>query len=130
MRINNLEGEVQQIIFSEAGEVLFSDNTLFTIDRVKRQSIRKQFPFIESIFETLRALKPGAPPLHFSCIATKHKFLPGYYDFAFSKTVIKNQTGILWQIKDRTQFYHLKQKEQQIQVDARLSGKKAQKKLK
>lgn len=130
MRINNLEGEVQQIIFSETGEVLFSDDTLFSIGALNRQPIRKHFPFIDSIFETLKALKPDTPPLYFNCIATRHKFLPGYYDFAFSKKIIKNQSSILWQIKDRTQFYQLKQKEQQIQVNAQLSGKKGQKKLK
>ena len=131
MQINKKgHGKIQQIVLTEKGEILKSDNILFSIEKIKNHFVRDYFPFIDSIFDTLLTMHPKDPDLLFECIATKHHFLPGYYDYHFSKKLINKEYFIIWTIIDRTVFYHSKREKQQEQVEGLLNKRKLQKRRK
>ena len=122
MRSNNGEHKNQQILFSKSGEILDSDDTIFPITLLREEPVQDFFPFIESIYDTLLMLTPEGPPLHFECIATGHAFLPGFYDFNFSKKQVDQRPAILWVLTDRTRHYQSKRERQQEEVDKLLNS--------
>ncbi len=122
--------KIQQIVLTEKGKIIKSDNLLFSVEKIKNYPVRDIFPFVDSIFDSLLTLYPKDPDLLFECISTKHHFLPGFYDYNFSKKLINKEYFIFWTIIDRTIFYQLKREKQQRQVEGLLNRRKFQNKRK
>jgi len=93
--------------------LLHSCDSLFTTHQLKNQSILPHFPFIESVFEELLTRLKKESIITFKGIETKHNFLPGYYDYAFTVIYANGDKFIQWQIADETDAYNAIRVEQQ-----------------
>lgn len=95
----------QVIDFDTAGYIISSTDVLFSTQQLRTQSLKSVFPFIESIFPEIVKLFPKEQGLLFERVATRHSFLPGYYDFKFSKIKGQEKEFIRWTIFDFTEDY-------------------------
>lgn len=95
----------QLLLIDEEGYIVESCDSVFSTKTVKRKPIQDWLPFFESIFHPLQAMDVGAPEIRFSKVESPSKFLPGYYDFTFSKAKLEDAEGILWCIFDYTELY-------------------------
>lgn len=95
----------QVILLNDEGYIVESCDTIFSTKNLRQQAIYEHIPFLESIFDSLKQLQPEASPIHFSKVEVPAKFLPGYYDFSFSRAYLEDVKGILWCIFDYTKLY-------------------------
>lgn len=103
----------QTLLLNNNAMLLHSCDSLFVTHQLKNQNIRPHFPFLESIFEELLERLKAETSITFRGIETKHEFLPGYYDYAFSFVSSEGNKVIQWQILDETEAYNtLKVKQQ------------------
>ncbi|MEM6965784.1 MAG: hypothetical protein AAF573_13535 [Bacteroidota bacterium] len=104
----------QVIILSEAVEFVISNDILFSTETLKEIPVRKWFPMIESIHESLKGLKIGDEEIQFSRVESPAEFLPGAYDFSFTKIEMEDRAYIQWNIYDYTNVYTYWTKYQQL----------------
>lgn len=95
----------QTIIFDLNGQVIESCETLFTISSYDSSNVVNWFDFMESVFPSILELKVGDQEISFTKIHAPSNFLPGFYDFTFSKIKIENTEYILWYTYDYTNVY-------------------------
>jgi len=101
------------IILNTEGEIIFSDNTLFSEEDIPSNYIFDWSPFVESIFPQL--LKFDKRVYTFEKVKTIHSFLTGIYDYSFYKNDGKNaEDQIIWVITDCSTFYEKMTRRQQI----------------
>ena len=106
---------IQQIILlDESFNLVKSNNTIFSIDKLAAIPVEKWFPFIESVHETIKKMKLEDNEIQFLRIESPAEFLPGSYDFSFSKIKINGIHHILWSICDYTEVYTYLSKYQQL----------------
>lgn len=103
----------QTLVLNSNAILLHSCDSLFVTHQLRNQNIRPHFPFLESIFEELLQRLQEETSIIFKGIETKHNFLPGYYDYAFSFVFFEGKKLIQWQIIDETDAYNEKKIEQQ-----------------
>ena len=110
--MKNIE-QLQFMILSESGEIIFCDNALFSIDDLPSTSVFEWSPFVESIFPNL--LKEDRKIYTFEKVRTIHDFLNGTYDYSFYKNDGKNNSNqIIWIISDCSKYYDELTREQQL----------------
>ena len=102
----------QVVLLDEKGSVLESCNSIFNTSEFKGTNICDHFCFLESEFETIKNNKSNK--IAFEKIQTEHPSLPGYYDFVFSRSIIENETCLVWDIFDYTNVYEEYIKVQQL----------------
>lgn len=106
---------IQQIILlDESFRFVKSDDHIFSTSKLQSLPVEKWFPFIESIHETIRNVNPNEGEVQFSRIESPAEFLPGSYDFSFSKIKLGDHSYILWSICDYTKVYTYLSKYQQL----------------
>lgn len=92
----------QSIILDLEGNIISSNNVLFSIDSLPSQCVLNWSPFLQSIFPTLLK-EVNQKKVTFEKIKTIHRFLKGTYDYSFYQAKEKNQ--IIWIIADCTTYY-------------------------
>ncbi len=95
----------QVILMDMEGNMVNSCDSIFVTEELKQTLVYDWFPFLESIFPVLLSLKKEDGPLRFSKVEEPSEFLPGYYDFSFSKVELEGGHFILWEIYDYTAIY-------------------------
>jgi len=106
---------IQQIILlDDAFRFVKSDDQIFSTASLQSIPVEKWFPFVESIYETIRDINPEKGDVQFLRVESPSEFLPGSYDFSFSKIKLENQDHILWSICDYTDVYTYLTKFQQL----------------
>ena len=103
----------QVILIGMDGDVVESCDSIFNTSSLAQYPIFEWFPFVESVFYSLEYLKIGDDNLLFSKVEKPASFLPGYYDFSFSKIEMKGKEYILWELFDYTTLYENFKKYQQ-----------------
>ena len=103
----------QTLLLNMDAMLMHSCDSLFATPQFTNQNIILHFPFLESIFEELLERLKEEPRIIFKGIETKHQFLPGYYDYAFSLVHTNDKQLIQWQIIDETDTYNAMKVEQQ-----------------
>ena len=113
---NNIKTKlIQQLILLDSSfNLVKSNDTIFSTKKFSEIPVEKWFPFIESIHETIKNIKPEENELQFLRIESPSEFLPGSYDFSFTKIKIDNEYHILWSICDYTEVYTYLSKYQQL----------------
>ncbi len=104
----------QTLLLNNNAMLLHSCDSLFVTHQLRNQNIRPHFPFLESIFEELLKRLNVESSITFRGIETKHHFLPGYYDYAFSFVSSGGNKVIQWQILDETDSYNILKVKQQL----------------
>jgi len=104
----------QLILLDESFDLVKSNDLIFQTDNLSSIPVEKWFPFIESIHETIRKIKIEDGELQFLRVESPAEFLPGSYDFSFSKMIINEKDYILWSICDYTDVYTYLSKYQQL----------------
>jgi len=120
----------QLILLNENVELIKSDDLIFSTEKLKFISVKKWFPFIESIYEALRQMRMNDEELIFSKIESPAEFLPGSYDFTFAKVEIEGQAIIQWSIYDYTNVYIHLAKYQQLKNEKDIYRQKLEHRLK
>lgn len=106
---------IQQIILlDESFRFVKSDDQIFATSPLQSIPVEKWFPFVESIHDTIRKINPEQGDVQFSRIESPAEFLPGSYDFSFSKIRLGDRDYILWSICDYTEVYTYLSKYQQL----------------
>ncbi len=95
----------QLVLLDKEGYIQQSCKSLFDIAPLNKKPIQAWVPFIESIFDSLLLLKEDSSAVRFAKIEKPASFLPGYYDFTFTKVKMQDTEGILWCIYDYTDLY-------------------------
>ena len=105
-KIKRLSKLSQVLLLDEHGIVRDSCDALFPTTRFRSKSIFGWFPLIESIFPSIIKMEIHAPELRVSKVERPSAFLPGFYDFTFSKIIYEeDEELILWSILDFTKPY-------------------------
>ncbi len=113
----------QTLILDKDCRLLYSCDSLFNTDLFKNDPLTLHFPFLESIFfDLLKKLKPDLT-IYFPGVATKHAFLPGYYEYCFSLTIYNKTNAIQWEILDVSEEYTQIKTEQQSSNENNISPK-------
>jgi len=116
----------QTLLLNTNAMLMHSCDSLFVTHQLRNQNIRPYFPFLESIFEELLNRLKVESSIIFKGIETKHNFLPGYYDYAFSVVSPEGDKLIQWQIVDETEAYNaLKIIQQSSHEKNAFSGRKS-----
>lgn len=92
----------QSIILDIEGNIISSDNVLFSINSLPSQCALDWSPFLQSIFPIL-IKETNQKKVTFEKIETIHRFLKGTYDYCFYQMEEKDQ--IVWEIADCSTFY-------------------------
>ncbi|MEM6963938.1 MAG: hypothetical protein AAF573_04165 [Bacteroidota bacterium] len=112
--------KLQLLILDQRGEIIFSDNTLFSIGDLPSTSVFDWSPFVESIFPNL--FQTDQKIYTFRRVKTIHPFLTGTYDYFFYKNEKRDLScQIIWWIVDRSVLYDkmtAKQQHHQQQIIA------------
>lgn len=95
----------QVILIGIDGNLVESCDSIFNTAPLAQYPVAEWFPFIESVFYSLKGLNIGDDNLLFSKVEKPAPFLQGYYDFSFSKIEMKEQEYILWELFDYTILY-------------------------
>lgn len=91
----------QSIILDLKGNIISSDDVLFSVNSLPSQCVLDWSPFLESIFPAILE-KIKQEKITFEKIKTIHSFLKGSYDYSFYQTE-KNQVN--WIISDCSTYY-------------------------
>ena len=111
MQVNDYlsEGEnekCQCITFDEKGQIMGSNDTLFTVSRKTVSAIKREFPFLWNIISYFKSNEASNEPLFFPQVEFECN---GYYsvcDFTFMKS--EDARGIrkfIWMIYDNSIHY-------------------------
>ena len=118
---------IQQIILlDEAFHFVKSDDHIFSTAALQSVPVEKWFPFIESIHETIKKIQLDEKDVQFLRIESPATFLPGSYDFSFSKIKLDNQFYFLWSICDYTEVYTYLSKYQQLKNELDIDRQKVE----
>jgi len=118
----------QTLLLNKDAMLLHSCDSLFATPEFLNQNIILHFPFLESIFDELLERLKEETYIIFRGIETKHPFLPGYYDYAFSLVDANDTSLIQWEIIDETEAYNaIKVKQQSKNEKIAFSDKKSSK---
>jgi len=94
--------DIQFLILDLEGNIIFSDDVLFEIEKLPSTCVFDWSPFIESIFPALLE-RENKQMVTFEKVKTIHDFLNGSYDYSFYQTEKKDQ--VIWVISDCSSFY-------------------------
>lgn len=94
--------DIQFLILDLGGNIMFSDDVIFEIEKLPNNCVFKWSPFIESIFPALLQKDPQQM-VTFKKVKTIHDFLNGAYDYSFYQTEKRDQ--IIWVISDCSKYY-------------------------
>jgi len=113
---NNIKTKLiqQLILLDESFNLVKSNDIIFSTNKLEKIPVENWFPFIESIHETIKKINPEDNELQFLRIESPAEFLPGSYDFSFTKIKINGAYHILWSICDYTEVYTFLSKYQQL----------------
>ncbi|MEM1119829.1 MAG: hypothetical protein AAGJ18_05235 [Bacteroidota bacterium] len=114
----------QILLLNTEAILLDSCDSLFVTNDWINKNLTSHFPFLESIFCDLLSLLKSGSNVTFSGVATKHSFLPGYYDYVFNLISKNGKSLIQWQIFDATDSYTRQKKQQQFYQESILYGKR------
>jgi len=108
----------QTIFLDKKGIITTSTDELFSANNLNNKNILLNFPFVESIFQTLSSQRIGQV-YEFNKVKTIHTFLPGIYDYIFVKLQqCKDcQDSLMWIIVDKTVPYSKLLVQQQIRQE-------------
>ncbi len=95
----------QVLLINKNGTLAESCNSIFDTDVLSKRAVSEWFPFLESVFPTVRTLSKESPELLFSKVEKPASFLSGYYDFTFSVAIVDGAEYFLWEIYDFTTLY-------------------------
>ena len=104
----------QILVLDENFKLLKSNDTLFDTSYLSDVPVEKWFPFIESVYESIKEMETESNELEFLRVESPAEFLPGSYDFVFSKKNIDNKDYFVWCVFDYTEVYHLLSQYQQV----------------
>ena len=105
--------KTQILVLNQSGQILHSNDTLFSTATLRNQSVLDWSPFLESIFPFL--LKSTQKTYEFVKVKTIHNFLSGSYDYLFIKSEKSNlEKYIVWIISDCSSCYEEMKKRQQL----------------
>jgi hypothetical protein len=100
-------------VIDERGYILGSTDTIFSTAQISGMSIFEWSDFLESMFDSIKSLKPSDPEIYFQRIETIVNFAVGIYDCTFLKATYENQEAIIWNIFDYShQYFHIFQHQQ------------------
>ncbi len=123
-RQNRLAKFCQILLVREDGYLVESCDSIFSTTNLKDTRVPEWFPFIESIFDSLCHLSINDKEMLFSKVEVPADFLPGYYDFTFSKILVDNVEFILWEIYDYTTIYedfrNYQQKRNELEIQRQI----------
>ena len=102
----------QVILLDSDGFICDSCESVFDTSDFRDCDLGDHFHFLASEFDNI--MSSDADKLTFSQIQTSLACLPGFYDYTFSKKIIKDKIYILWEIFDYTDVYKEYVKVQQI----------------
>lgn len=118
---------IQQIILlDEAFRFVKSDDHIFSTAPLQSIPVEKWFPFIESIHDTIKKIQLEEKDVQFLRIESPATFLPGSYDFSFSKIKLEDQFYFLWSICDYTEVYTYLSKYQQLKNELDIDRQKVE----
>lgn len=95
----------QLILMNTSGGIVQSCNSLFNTYEFQTQSIIKEIPFLDSIFQVVKTRVLGTSEIKFKKVESPSYLLQGIYDFTFSALKVGNQVLILLKILDKTSSY-------------------------
>ncbi len=93
---------IQFLILDKEGNIIFSDNEIFDVEKLPNHCVLEWSPFLESIYPALLQ-KDDQQMVTFRKVKTIHDFLNGSYDYAFYLT--EKQDQIIWVISDCSKYY-------------------------
>ncbi len=93
---------IQFLILDLEGNIIFSDDVLFDVEKLPSNCVFDWSPFIESIFPALLK-EDHQKMITFEKVKTIHEFLNGSYDYSFYQTEKRDQ--IIWVISDCSKYY-------------------------
>ncbi len=98
----------QSILFDDKGKLVNSCDTIFSTKQfsAKQQKVQDWFTFLESVMPIITTLKEGDPEILFTKVQSPSEILPGFYDFSFTRVILKGESFILWLVYDYTQLYN------------------------
>lgn len=105
VRQQKLANFCQVILIDSEGIVVESCDSIFDTSDLVDTPVQEWFPFIESVFPSLGSIELEVPELLFSKVENPAEYLPGYYDFSFSKIKIEDKVHFLWEIFDYSTLY-------------------------
>jgi len=117
----------QTLLLNKEAILLDSCDSLFATHELINENIIPHFPFLESIFHDLLQRLNLEPNVRFLGVATKHTFLPGYYDYVFNLISKNGKKIIQWQILDATDTYISQKQQQQFYQERIISEKSSDK---
>lgn len=113
---------IQFLILDTKGNITFSDNVIFEVEKSPSNCVFEWSPFLESIYPALLQ-KNDQQMVTFKKVKTIHDFLNGSYDYAFYLT--EKQDQVIWVISDCSEYYSkLTMKQQhhhQTEIERQLS---------
>ncbi len=89
----------------EQGTIIKESGNLFSPEMIKDFSPCLLCPILNSIFDELIKLQPGAPPIFIPTVNILMDSINGYFDYILSKD---DDLLIKWVIKDTTESNNLK----------------------
>lgn len=104
----------QTLLLNKEAILLDSCDSLFATHELINENIIPYFPFLESIFQDLLHRLNLESDVRFLGVATKHTFLPGYYDYTFNLISKNGKKIIQWEILDATDIYNNQKRQQQF----------------
>lgn len=112
-------GRIQQVLLLNVkGEILESDNQLFSIGKTANHSMITCFPIIASMFSSLLQLEKGAKTIHVPGVAPSCEYLSGFYDFHFKRVDIDDKILFEISIEDCTEEYTILKNQMQAHNDS------------
>ena len=114
----------QLILLDESFHFVKSDDRIFSTSSLKPIPVENWFPFIESIHDDIKGINLEAGEVQVERIESPAEFLPGSYDFSFTKIQLNGKIYILWAICDYTEVYTYLTKYQQLKNELDIDRQK------
>jgi hypothetical protein len=98
-------GKCQCISFNASGFITESDNALFNTGGLMGRPLRREVPFIDSIYRKLAKLKAGDEPLFFPQVRLEVAGYSGLCDLIFTRVRGLAGERFVWFIYDHSLHY-------------------------
>ena len=122
--IKNSKPVVQQLVLNGSGQILASDDLLFSTTKMGAESIFGRIPFFEGLLPSLFLPKKKEGETVVNCVQMATKELPGIYDFHFLSIFWNAEPALSCSIVERTEHYLLRRELQQVEMEAALTLEK------
>ena len=115
---------VQQLVLNGSGQVLASDDHIFSTKKLGAEGIFGRFPFFEGLLPSLFSGKKKEGETVVNCVQMASPELPGIYDVHFLSIFWNAEPAVSCSIIERTSHYLLRRELQQVEMENALTLEK------